>query len=91
MYNLPNKKPKIKLMKSKVTNINCDNSIDHKHSPNKKRKEKIKVYHSLREFYTDSGLIDEFDIEVAYSNEQQNNSYGVTEEDLDNPNFWLDL
>ena len=43
------------------------------------------------EFYTDSGLIDEFDIQVDYSNEQQNNSYGVTEEDLDNPNFWLDL
>ena len=54
-------------------------------------KEKIEVHHSLMEFYTDTGLIDEYKIEVDYSNERENDTYGVTDEEIDNPRFWLDL
>ncbi|MGK7953130.1 MAG: oxidoreductase [Xenococcaceae cyanobacterium] len=54
-------------------------------------KEKIKVHHSLMEYYIDSGLADEFDIEVDYSNGEEKDTYGATEEDLDDPNFWLDF
>lgn len=57
----------------------------------KRGKEKIKVHHSLMEYYVDSGLADEFDIEVDYSNGQEKDTYGATEEDLDEPNFWLDF
>ncbi len=78
-------------MESKVNNINSGNSINDKQPTKKQSKEKIKVHHSLMEFYTDSGLIDEYDIKVDYSNERENNTYGVTEEDLDDPNFWLEL
>ncbi len=78
-------------MESKVTKTNCGNSIDDEQPPNKQRKEKIKVHHSLMEFYTDTGLINEFEIEVDYSKEQQNSTYGITEEELEDPNFWLAL
>ena len=57
----------------------------------KRGKEKIKVHHSLMEYYVDSGLADEFDIEVDYSNGEEKDTYGVTEEDLDEPNFWINL
>jgi len=43
------------------------------------------------EFYTDTGLIDEYRIEVDYSNDNDNQTYGVTEEEIDDPKFWLDL
>ncbi len=78
-------------MKEKATNINRGNSLDDKQLPKKQPREKIKVHHSLMEFYTDTGLIDEYDIEVDYSNEEKNSTYGVTEEELNNPNFWLEL
>ncbi len=78
-------------MNEKATNTNRGNSLNDKHLPKKQSREKIKVHHSLMEFYTDTGLIDEYDIEVDYSNEQKNNTYGVTEEELDDPNFWLEL
>ena len=78
-------------MKSKLTNSNYGNSINDKQPTKKHPKEKIKVNHSLIEFYTDSGLIDEYDIKVDYSNEEKNSTYGVTEEELDDPNFWQEL
>ena len=78
-------------MKEKVNNINGGNSFNDKQLPKKQPREKIKVHHSLMEFYTDTGLIDEYDIEVNYSNEEKNSTYGVTEEELDNPNFWQEL
>ena len=78
-------------MKEKTANTNRGNSMDDKHLPKKQSREKIKVHHSLMEFYTDSGLIDEYYIKVDYSNEEKNSTYGVTEEELDNPNFWLEL
>jgi hypothetical protein len=78
-------------MKEKTTNTYRGNSLDDKQLPKKQPKEKIKVHHSLMEFYTDSGLIDEYDIEVDYSNKEKNSTYGVTEEDLDEPNFWQEL
>ncbi len=78
-------------MTSNKTNLNNNDSIGGNHQYQKQRKEKIKVHHSLMEIYTDTGLIDEYDIEVDYSNERKNNTYGVTGEELDNPNFWLEL
>lgn len=78
-------------MKEKTTNTKRDNSLDDKQLPKKQPREKIKVHHSLMEFYTDTGLIDEYDIKVDYSNEEKNNTYGVTEEELDDPNFWQEL
>ncbi|AFZ37981.1 hypothetical protein Sta7437_4519 (plasmid) [Stanieria cyanosphaera PCC 7437] len=78
-------------MKEKVTNTNCGNSLNDKQLLKKQSREKIKVHHSLMEFYTDTGLIDEYDIEVDYSNEEKNSTYGVTKEDLDEPNFWQEL
>ena len=78
-------------MKEKATNTNRGNSFNDKQPTKKQPREKIKVHHSLMEFYTDSGLIDECDIEVDYSNERENNTYGVTEEELDEPNFWQEL
>ena len=78
-------------MKEKATNTNRSNSLNDKQLLKKQPREKIKVHHSLIEFYTDSGLIDKYKIEVDYSNEGENNTYGVTEEELENPNFWLEL
>ena len=78
-------------MKEKATNTNRSNSLNDKQLLKKQPREKIKVHHSLIEFYTDSGLIDQYKIEVDYSNEGENNTYGVTEEELENPNFWLKL
>ena len=78
-------------MKEKTTNTNRGNSLDDKQLPKKQLREKIKVHHSLMEFYTDTGLIDEYDIKVDYSNEEKDSTYGVTEEELDEPNFWLEL
>ena len=78
-------------MKEKATNTNRGNSLNEKQPPKKQPREKIKVHHSLMEFYTDSGLIDEYDIKVDYSNEEKNSTYGVTEEQLNEPNFWLEL
>ena len=43
------------------------------------------------EYYIDSGLAREYDIEVDYSNEGEKDTYGITEEDLDEPNFWINL
>ncbi len=68
-----------------------ENLISDGKSLEKKVKEKIKVHHSLMEYYVDSGLADEFDIEVDYSNGEEKDIYGVTEEDLDEPNFWINL
>ena len=78
-------------MKEKTTNTNRGNSINDKQPTKKHLKEKIKIHHSLMEYYTDTGLIDEYDIEVDYSNEEKNSTYGVTEEELDEPNFWQEL
>ncbi len=77
-------------MKNKATNVGRDRAIE-KNKPTMKRKEKIKVHHSLMEFYTDTGLIDEYKIEVDYSNDNENQTFGVTEDEIDNPRFWLDL
>lgn len=78
-------------MKSKVTNVDRDRAIEKNQTIMKRRKEKIKVHHSLMEFYTDTGLIDEYKIEVDYSNDNDNKTFGVTEEEIDDPKFWLDL
>ncbi len=78
-------------MKEKRTNTNRSNSLNGKQFHKKQPKEKIKVHHSLMEFYTDTGLIDEYDIELDYSNEEKNSTYGITEEELDDPNFWQEL
>jgi hypothetical protein len=78
-------------MKEKAINTNCGNFLNDKQLSKKQPKEKIEVHHSLMEFYTDTGLIDEYDIEVDYSNEEKNSTYGVTEEELDDPNFWQEL
>ncbi|MCC0179817.1 oxidoreductase [Waterburya agarophytonicola K14] len=78
-------------MKNKVTNVGRDRAIEKNQPIMKRRKEKIKVHHSLMEFYTDTGLIDEYRIEVDYSNDNDNQTYGVTEEEIDDPKFWLDL
>ena len=74
-----------------MNNDRSDNLISDGKPIRKKVKEKIKVHHSLMEYYVDSGLADEFDIEVDYSNGQEKDTYGATEEDLDEPNFWLDF
>ena len=68
-----------------------DNMANDEKPISKRGKEKIKVHHSLMEYYIDSGLADEFDIEVDYSNEREKDTYGVSEEDLDEPNFWINL
>ena len=68
-----------------------DNLISDGKPIGKRGKEKIKVHHSLMEYYVDSGLADEFDIEVDYSNGEEKDTYGVSEEDLDEPNFWINL
>lgn len=80
-------------MNNKATNVGSkNNNLTNKEQPiMKARKEKIKVHHSLMEFYTDTGLIDEYRIEVDYSNDNDNQTYGVTEEEIDDPKFWLDL
>lgn len=78
-------------MKNKVTNVGRDRAIEKNQPIMKRRKEKIKVHHSLMEFYTDTGLIDEYRIEVDYSNDDENQTFGATEEEIDDPRFWLDL
>ena len=80
-------------MNDQATNVGSErNTSTNKEQPiMRRRKEKIKVHHSLMEFYTDTGLIDEYKIEVDYSNERENETYGVTNEELDDPRFWLDL
>jgi hypothetical protein len=80
-------------MNNKATNVGSkNNNSTNKEQPlMKARKEKIKVHHSLMEFYTDTGLIDEYKVEVDYSNDNDNQTYGVTEEEVDDPKFWLDL
>ncbi|MBE9044792.1 oxidoreductase [Pleurocapsales cyanobacterium LEGE 10410] len=80
-------------MNNKATNVGSkNNNLTNKEQPiMKRRKEKIKVHHSLMEFYTDTGLIDEYRIEVDYSNDNDNKTFGVTEEEIDDPKFWLDL
>lgn len=80
-------------MNNKATNVGSkNNNSTNKEQPiMKARKEKIKVHHSLMEFYTDTGLIDEYKIEVDYSSDNDNQTYGVTEEEIDDPKFWLDL
>ena len=65
-------------MKEKATNTNRGNSFNDKQLTKKQPREKIKVHHSLMEFYTDTGLIDEYDIKVDYSNEEKNSTYGVS-------------
>ena len=74
-----------------MNNNQQDNMANDEKRISKRGKEKIKVHHSLMEYYVDSGLADEFDIEVDYSNGEEKDTYGVTEEDLDNPNFWINL
>ena len=74
-----------------MNNNRQDNVVNDKKRLRKRAKEKIKVHHSLMEYYVDSGLADEFDIEVDYSNGEEKDTYGVTEEDLDEPNFWINL
>ena len=80
-------------MNDRTTNVGRErgNSINKKQSIMRPRKEKIKVHHSLMEFYTDTGLIDEYKIEVDYSNDNENKTFGATEEQLDDPRFWLEL
>lgn len=80
-------------MNNKATNVgsNSNNSTNREQPIMKVRKEKIKIHHSLMEFYTDTGLIDEYKIEVDYSSDNDNQTYGVTEEEVDDPKFWLDL
>jgi hypothetical protein len=80
-------------MNEKATNVgsNSNNSTNKQQPLMKARKEKIKVHHSLMEFYTDTGLIDEYKIEVDYSNDNENQTFGATEEEIDDPRFWLDL
>lgn len=80
-------------MNNKATNVGSkDNNSTNKEQPiMKARKEKIKVHHSLMEFYTDTELIDEYKVEVDYSNDNDNQTYGVSEEEIDDPRFWLDL
>ena len=80
-------------MNEKATNVGSkrNNSTNKQQLIMKPRKEKIKVHHSLMEFYTDTGLIDKYKIEVDYSNDNENQTFGATEEEIDNPRFWLDL
>ena len=80
-------------MNNKATNVGSkNNNSTNKEQPiMKARKEKIKIHHSLMEYYTDTGLIDEYRIEVDYSNDNDNQTYGVTEEEIDDPKFWLYL
>lgn len=80
-------------MNNKATNVGSknNNSTNKEQHIMKARKEKIKVHHSLMEYYTDTGLIDEYRIEVDYSNDNDNETFGVTEEEIDDPKFWLDL
>ena len=80
-------------MNNKATNVGSkNNNSTNKEQPiMKARKEKIKIHHSLMEYYTDTGLIDEYRIEIDYSNDNDNQTYGVTEEEIDDPKFWLDL
>ena len=79
-------------MNDKATNVGSkrNNSTNKQQPIMKPRREKIKVHHSLMEFYTDTGLIDQYKIEVDHSNDE-NKTYGVTEEEIDDPRFWLDL
>lgn len=59
----------------------------------RKSKKRIKVHHSCLELYTESKLVDKYDIEGDYSSrsDRENSTFGATEEDLDNPNFWINL
>lgn len=74
-----------------MNNNQQDNMANDEKRISKRGKEKIKVHHSLTEYYVDSGLAREYDIEVDYSNGEEKDTYGATEEDLDEPNFWLDF
>ena len=80
-------------MNDQTTNVDSEknNSTNKKHFTMRSRKEKIRVHHSLMEFYTDTGLTDKYRIEVDYSNDNDNKTFGVTEEEIDDPKFWLDL
>ena len=80
-------------MNDRTTNVGSEkNNSTNKQQPiMKARREKIKVHHSLMEFYTDTGLIDKYKIEVDYSNDNENQTFGATEEEIDDPRFWLDL
>ncbi len=80
-------------MHDRKTNVGSErNNSTNKNRPiMRPRKEKIKVHQGLMEFYTDTGLIDEYKIEVDYSNDNENKTFGATDEQLDDPRFWLEL